>query len=201
MPVWSRRRRQLVTLATFALSVLIWVWALGHLRLEMAITHFLPAGSRGDIPEILHALTESELARTTSHQRSLALLIIDLDHFKSVNDLYGHPAGDIVLKLVGASLQANARGEFIVARIGGEEFAAVLPEQDVSEAAAFAERLRGAIEALELDASVGPRKVTVSIGVAAWQPGMAGVADLLRTTDAELYRAKEDGRNRVCVAR
>ena len=146
-------------------------------------------------------LLERELARTTSHQRSLALLIIDLDHFKSVNDLYGHPAGDIVLKLVGASLQANARGEFIVARIGGEEFAAVLPEQDVSEAAAFAERLRGAIEALELDASVGPRKVTVSIGVAAWQPGMAGVADLLRTTDAELYRAKEDGRNRVCVAR
>jgi len=145
-------------------------------------------------------LLERELARTTSHQRPLALLIIDLDHFKSVNDLYGHAAGDVVLKLVGASLQANARGEVIVARIGGEEFAAVLPEQDISEAAAFAERLRSAIEALELDASVGPRRVTVSIGVASWRPGMAGVADLLRTTDTELYRAKEDGRNRVCVA-
>ena len=145
-------------------------------------------------------LLERELARTTSHQRPLALLIIDLDHFKSVNDLYGHPAGDVVLKLVGASLQANARGEVIVARIGGEEFAAVLPEQELSEAAAFAERLRSAIEALELDASVGPRRVTVSIGVASWRPGMAGVADLLRTTDTELYRAKEDGRNRVCVA-
>jgi diguanylate cyclase (GGDEF)-like protein len=145
-------------------------------------------------------LLERELARTASHQRSLALLIIDLDHFKSVNDLFGHPAGDGVLKLVGASLQANARGEVIVARIGGEEFAAVLPEQDSGEAAAFAERLRGAIEALDLDASVGPRRITVSIGVASWRRGMVGVADLMRATDAELYRAKQEGRNRVCVA-
>jgi diguanylate cyclase (GGDEF)-like protein len=144
-------------------------------------------------------LLERELARTTSHQRPLALLIIDLDHFKSVNDLYGHPAGDMVLKLVGASLQANARGEFIVARIGGEEFAAVLPEQDIGEATVFAQRLRSAIEALELDATAGPRKVTVSIGVACWKPGMGGIADLMRATDAELYRAKQDGRNRVCV--
>jgi diguanylate cyclase (GGDEF)-like protein len=145
-------------------------------------------------------LLERELARTTSHQRPLALLIIDLDHFKSVNDLYGHPAGDMVLKLVGASLQANARGEFIVARIGGEEFAAVLPEQDIGEATVFAQRLRSAIEALELDATAGPRKVTVSIGVACWKPGKGGVADLMRATDAELYRAKQDGRNRVRVA-
>jgi diguanylate cyclase (GGDEF)-like protein len=145
-------------------------------------------------------LLERELARTATHQRSLSLLIIDLDHFKSVNDLHGHPAGDAVLKQVASALQAHAPAEVIIARIGGEEFAAVLPEQEIAEATAFAERLCDAIEALELGAAAGVRRVTVSIGVAAWGKGMSNVADLLRTTDAELYRAKESGRNRVCVA-
>ncbi|MFI4969845.1 MAG: diguanylate cyclase [Lysobacterales bacterium] len=144
-------------------------------------------------------LLERELARTASHKRPLALLIIDLDHFKSVNDLYGHPAGDVVLKQVAIALNADVREECIVARIGGEEFAAVLPEQDLAQASAFAQRLCTAIAALELSEQAGPRRVTVSIGVAVWQPGMAAVADLLRAADEQLYRAKQDGRNRVCA--
>jgi diguanylate cyclase (GGDEF)-like protein len=145
-------------------------------------------------------LLERELARTASHGRSLSLLIIDLDHFKSINDRYGHPAGDAVLKQVAASLQAHAPGEVIVARIGGEEFAAVLPEQEIAEASAFGERLCAAISALDLAEPAGTRKVTVSIGVASWASTMASLVDLLRAADAELYRAKQTGRNRVCVA-
>ena len=146
-------------------------------------------------------LLEKELARSANHQRPLALLIIDLDHFKSINDSYGHPAGDVVLKRVAAELKANAREEFIVARIGGEEFATVLPEHGLDEASAFAERLCTAIASLDVtNTQVGPQRVTVSIGVAQWQEAMVGVADLLRATDAQLYRAKQSGRNRVCVA-
>jgi diguanylate cyclase (GGDEF)-like protein len=145
-------------------------------------------------------LLERELARSASHRRALSLLIIDLDHFKSINDRYGHPAGDIVLKQVAASLQALARGETLVARIGGEEFAAMLPEQDVAEASAFAQRLCTAIAALDLGEQAGARRVTVSIGVAGWGVDTATVAELLRAADAELYRAKQGGRNRVCVA-
>jgi diguanylate cyclase (GGDEF)-like protein len=144
-------------------------------------------------------LLERELARTASYKRPLAVLIIDLDHFKSVNDLYGHPAGDAVLKQVATTLNADLREEYIVARIGGEEFAAVLPEQDIVQATAFASRVCAAIAALELEEADGPRRVTVSIGVAIWQPGMADVADLLRAADEQLYRAKQEGRNRVCA--
>jgi diguanylate cyclase (GGDEF)-like protein len=143
-------------------------------------------------------LLERELARTANHDRPLALLIIDLDHFKLINDEHGHPAGDVVLQQVAGALQAGAREDYIVARIGGEEFAAVLPEQDIDAAAAFAEHLCAKIAALVLDDQAGARRVTVSIGVAVWRSDMKAASDLLRAADAELYRAKESGRNRVC---
>lgn len=145
-------------------------------------------------------LLERELARSASHRRALSLLIIDLDHFKSINDRYGHPAGDIVLKQVAVALQALSHGEILVARIGGEEFAAMLPEQGVADAGAFAQRLCDSIATLDLGDQAGVRNVTVSIGVAGWSAEAATVADLLRAADAELYRAKQGGRNRVCIA-
>ena len=131
---------------------------------------------------------------------STAVIIFDLDHFKSINDRYGHPASDVVLKQVAVALQALAHGEILVARIGGEEFAAMLPEQGVADAGAFAQRLCDSIAALDLGEQAGVRNVTVSIGVAGWNADAATVADLLRAADAELYRAKQGGRNRVCVA-
>lgn len=145
-------------------------------------------------------LLERELARTAGRRWPLALLIIDLDHFKSINDRYGHLAGDAVLKQVAAILNADVPKDCIIARIGGEEFAAVLPEQDLDVAAAFAERLRAQIAAAEIGEHAGPRRVTVSIGVAAWLPGMKLVGDLLRAADEQLYRAKQSGRDRVCRA-
>jgi len=145
-------------------------------------------------------LLERELARIASHRRPLALMIIDLDHFKSINDRHGHLAGDVVLKQVAGALVDEVREDFILARIGGEEFAIVLPEQDLAPAVAFAQHLCEAIGALELQEQAGAPRVSVSIGVAAWSAGMASVSELLRAADEQLYRAKQGGRNRVCVA-
>ena len=145
-------------------------------------------------------LLERELARCASHKRPLALLIIDLDHFKAVNDQHGHPAGDVVLKQIAVALAAGVNEEFIVARIGGEEFATVLPEQDLAEATAFAQRLCESIASIDLEEGSGVPNVTVSIGVAEWSAPMASVSDLLRAADAQLYLAKQGGRNRVCSA-
>ncbi len=142
-------------------------------------------------------LIEKELARAANHKRPLTLLIIDLDHFKPINDQFGHPTGDAVLKKVALVLRGHAREEFITARIGGEEFAVVLPEHDVAQAAAFAESLREAIATLDLAIPNGPSRVTVSIGVAAWQRGMLITGDLMRAADQQLYRAKQGGRNTV----
>jgi diguanylate cyclase (GGDEF)-like protein len=142
-------------------------------------------------------LLEKELARAANHRRPLALLIIDIDHFKAINDRYGHPAGDGVLKRVARTVSAHAREEFIIARIGGEEFAAVLPEHTVEEAAEFAERLRQAIADHDMSKDGGPKRVTVSIGAAEWLAGMMGSSDLLRAADEQLYRAKQEGRNSV----
>src|ERR1041384_461219 len=100
-------------------------------------------------------LLEKELARAGDHKRQLALLIIDIDHFKAINDRYGHPAGDAVLKRVARTLAAHSREEFIIARIGGEEFAAVLPEHKVDQAADFAERVRLAIAERDMAATSG----------------------------------------------
>ncbi len=145
-------------------------------------------------------LFERELARTASHHRPLALLIIDLDHFKLINDRYGHQAGDVVLRQVASALNADTHNDLIMARIGGEEFAVVLPEHDADQATRFAQGLCDAIAVLSLHEQAGAKRVTISIGVAIWAEGMAGSSDFLRAADAELYRAKQAGRNRVCTA-
>jgi len=103
-----------------------------------------------------------------------------------------------VLKRVARTLAAHAREEFIIARIGGEEFAVVLPEHKVEQAAEFAERLRIAIEEHDMDQTGGgPKRCTVSIGAAEWLAGMTASSELLRAADEQLYRAKQEGRNTV----
>jgi len=145
-------------------------------------------------------LFERELQRSLRHRRPLALLIVDLDHFKAINDGHGHVIGDVVLEQVGATLQSAARGEAIAARIGGEEFAIALPEHEPDASLAVAEEVRSAVEAMPLQLAGARCTVTVSIGVAAWRPGMEKTSDLLRAADEALYRAKQAGRNRVVVA-
>ncbi len=142
-------------------------------------------------------LIDREIARATNYKRPLSLLIIDLDHFKQVNDEYGHPNGDLVLVKVALSLRGHSREESIVARIGGEEFAIVLPENDLDQAVSFAESLRIALSELEFILNGTTRKITVSIGVADWKPGMTSTGDLMQAADEQLYRAKQNGRNLV----
>ena len=128
----------------------------------------------------------------------LALLLLDLDHFKQVNDQYGHAAGDQVLAGVGTALRSVLRARDFAGRNGGEEFAVLLPDTDIAAALEIAERVRAAIAEVTLPGTGVP--VTVSIGVAGF-PGHASTLERLdRLADAALYVAKRQGRNRVELA-
>jgi diguanylate cyclase (GGDEF)-like protein len=131
----------------------------------------------------------------------MSLLLIDLDHFKQVNDTHGHLAGDDVLCEVAGLLLRVVRAVDIVARYGGEEFIVVLPETGAQGAEAFAERLRELIEAQPFVASRAvPIRLTTSIGVSTFPGfGVDSVEELLTNADQALYRAKSEGRNRVRV--
>ena len=125
------------------------------------------------------------------------MLFIDLDHFKRINDQYGHEAGDIVLKSVGTKLTEIARQSDVVGRIGGEEFAVLLPHTDQDGALNLAEKVRAEIEALMPD--IGPQtlKITASIGVA-WSGHVTqSIAAVQKRADEAMYEAKKAGRNRV----
>lgn len=126
--------------------------------------------------------------------------MIDLDHFKSINDRYGHAAGDVALQAAARLLREHQRGADLAARLGGEEFAMLLPETDLDGAAALAERLRAGCEALRLDVPGGALtgvRVTMSVGAVSCGVDDKSLDDVLRRTDAALYRAKHAGRNRV----
>lgn len=142
-------------------------------------------------------LAEKELARARRHRRPLALGIIDVDLFKDVNDRHGHIEGDGVLRRIAAILGRHLRGGDIAARIGGEEFAFMLPESDLEAAAAFAERVRLAIAAERFAPGGEPRHITVSIGLARHGDDRDSLSLLMRAADAALYRAKREGRNRI----
>jgi diguanylate cyclase (GGDEF)-like protein len=147
------------------------------------------------------ARLEEELGRARRHERPLALLLIDLDRFKEVNDRRGHPVGDKVLEAVGRSLVELLRPEDLAARYGGEELAVLLPETDLEGGRAVAERILGALRALEHRDEGGETFiVTASLGVAALARLDEPARDLIARADAALYAAKDDGRDRVAVA-
>lgn len=133
--------------------------------------------------------------------RQLAILMVDVDHFKSVNDRFGHALGDRALRLIADAFRVNTRVFDTVARYGGEEFVIVMPGTGPEEAAAAAERLRVAVECIEFNVSNNQRApLTVSIGVAC-APGAIGSTELLlQAADAALYDAKRNGRNQVGIA-
>jgi two-component system cell cycle response regulator len=141
----------------------------------------------------------AELDRVRRYQGSLTLLLLDVDHFKQINDTAGHLAGDSVLRQLAALLEEAVRKVDIVARFGGEEFVAILPETVSEGAAAFAERLRERIAAQAFDVSAErPVHLTVSIGIASFpSPRVDSTEDLFARADEALYRAKSAGRNQV----
>ena len=141
---------------------------------------------------------ERELSRCRRYGRALSLLFIDLDHFKRINDTFGHLAGDAVLKEVASAIQKRIRKEDLLSRYGGEEFAVLTPEIDHKGAQAMGEKVRKVIEKHEFsfDGEVIP--VTISCGVATLGKKGDEAAALVQRADEKLYEAKESGRNKVC---
>jgi diguanylate cyclase (GGDEF)-like protein len=146
-----------------------------------------------------------ELSRSTRTRNAAALAIVDIDHFKRVNDTYGHLVGDRVLKAVAGTLTGQLRDYDRAGRFGGEEFVLLLAQTNEEDAVKIAERLRQHIGELSVpidDRQEAPRvQVTISIGVSAMErDDPRELTDLLAAADSALYRAKQTGRNRVCVA-
>ena len=146
---------------------------------------------------------ERELPLLLGSSPGVALLMMDIDHFKSINDRFGHPVGDQVLQALAATLERTARGKDFFARMGGEEFLVAVPVGSEQEARDCGERYRGAVEEMTLSRDIPIQGVTVSVGVSFWEGGEEGVIaheQLLSAADQALYRAKGSGRNRVEIA-
>jgi diguanylate cyclase (GGDEF)-like protein len=146
---------------------------------------------------LLEAL-DKEVMRARRHARELSFLMLDIDHFKRINDLHGHLAGDYVLKEVARIIQHRIRRDEVLARYGGEEFAVILPETTGEGACALAEGLREKIEQSRFTFQGEIIRVTISIGGAVLD-GEGTSTDLIRRADERLYEAKRAGRNRVLV--
>jgi diguanylate cyclase (GGDEF)-like protein len=142
----------------------------------------------------------AELARCQRYMRPLSLLMIDIDFFKNVNDSFGHEAGDHVLKAFASTIGTAKRDSDIAARIGGEEFAILLPETAKEAGRAFAERICELVRDGPVEIAGRPLPLTVSIGVAEATIRTAGIETLMREADQALYDAKRAGRDRVVVA-
>jgi two-component system cell cycle response regulator len=167
--------------------------------LELAVTDALTGlHNRRYLDSHIAALFADSVARG----RQLSMLLLDIDRFKSINDTYGHDAGDEVLREFALRVRAHTRGIDVVARFGGEEIVVLVPDTPLDGARNVAERIREQVETVPFPIHGGARRiaVTVSIGVAARQPGDGSGADILKRADLALYRAKDEGRNRVVAA-
>ncbi|MBI4666840.1 MAG: diguanylate cyclase [Nitrospinae bacterium] len=141
-----------------------------------------------------------EFERTRRFHQDLTCVMIDVDHFKKINDTYGHLAGDVILKHIADKLAAHLRKIDLVARYGGEEFSILLPQTDTHAAEAVAERIRQDVASSPAETGAGPVTVTISIGIcSANTPGVTKVDDLVRMADEALYQAKRAGRDKTLV--
>ncbi len=186
----------ILTLAPLGKALgLLGVSELEHRSQTDARTGLLNAGRFDELLD--RTLDEARRDGTT-----FALLVVDIDNFKAVNDRYGHPVGDRVIQQIAAVLSSVARANDVVARVGGEEFALILPGSDRGGALSFAERLRRRVaeEAFEFDRQGDPLSITTSVGVAMFPADALTPSVLYASADAALYAAKRSGRNQVCSA-
>lgn len=142
-------------------------------------------------------LAQTETSRALRYRHPLALALIDIDHFKKINDTYGHAAGDQALLALAEICRTNIRAIDVFARFGGDEFAVLLPETSREEAAEVMQRVGLAVAARPADLDCGPVAITISAGIAGLASGEDSLDALLRRADQALYQAKEAGRNRV----
>lgn len=196
----------LVTIACALTPVLVLVALPPVMLLQRSLMHQqLQAAARTDAKTgLLNAAAwqreaDTEIARANRTGESLALLLIDIDHFKRVNDAYGHLAGDQVLIGVAGTLISQLREYDVVGRFGGEEFVVLLPGADILEGCRVAERLRNRVRRLSVPADDESVSVTVSVGVALFRTHGQDLLELLTSADLALYRAKKSGRDRICL--
>jgi diguanylate cyclase (GGDEF)-like protein len=138
-----------------------------------------------------------ELSRCRRHARPLSLLLFDIDHFKQINDSFGHSGGDVVLRTIVDVARQGVRREGCLARYGGDEFAIVMPETELPGARVVAERTRGLVELHPFEMGGRAIAVTISVGVAVLTPATADAEAMLAAADAQLYATKQTGRNAV----
>ncbi|MEB3279512.1 MAG: GGDEF domain-containing protein [Lyngbya sp.] len=138
---------------------------------------------------------KQEVSKSNRHHRKFSLILLDIDHFKLINDTYGHEGGDLVLKHISDRLRDNLRSYDFLSRWGGEEFLILLPETSLNEAVDVAERLRVAVE--NQPAANGSIPYTISLGVGTWERKNKSIEELIMAVDEALYQAKKQGRNRV----
>jgi two-component system cell cycle response regulator len=146
-------------------------------------------------------LAKKEVSRLQRHADNLSVLILDVDYFKQINDTHGHSEGDRVLKIVAQTIAAALREADVLGRIGGEEFAVLLPSTDEPAAQVTAERIRSAIERLRIQIGDQEIQITISIGVSEYQLTEGLIDSAMLRADKALYQAKHKGRNRVCCER
>jgi diguanylate cyclase (GGDEF)-like protein len=141
---------------------------------------------------------EREMQRAQRKGSPLSLVIMDIDHFKRVNDTFGHQQGDVVLIAIAALAKQDLRSYDVAARYGGEEFVLILPETTHDEALLVAERIRINIQQQSFAPPLEATHITISMGVATYpRPNISSIDDLIHAADDALYRAKETGRNQV----
>ncbi len=196
----------LVTIACVASTALLFVALPPVVLLQRSLLHKqLRAAARIDAKTgLLNAASwqreaDTEIGKALHGREPLALLLIDVDHFKRVNDTCGHLTGDQVLAGLSAALRLLVRASDLVGRFGGEEFVALLPRTSVAEAHLVAERIRARISEMTVPVEENTVTVTVSIGVAMLATHGHNLFELLAAADLALYRAKEAGRDRVCI--
>ena len=145
---------------------------------------------------------ELEILRAIRYKKRVSVLMVDIDHFKQINDTWGHSTGDRVLQFLANAMILNFRVTDVVGRLGGEEFAVVMPETDAENAAVSANRLRDLIEnPVNVEPDIGSQVCfTVSIGIASLEDGNTSFEEILGRADRALYNAKDQGRNRVVIA-
>ena len=179
--------------------------AVNKRQLESANTKLQELALRDGLTGLLNrryweSCLEREFARHQRYDNPVSLVIFDIDHFKRVNDTYGHQTGDEVIRSVAEITSRLARETDFAGRYGGEEFVVLLPGTHLEGAAQFAERLRQAVEQQVLDYQGSPLSYTISLGVATISDDMANYQILLERADEALYASKEQGRNRVTLA-
>ena len=143
-------------------------------------------------------MLDREVARAKRYKRAFSLLVFDIDHFKNINDRFGHLAGDSILRQLGAVLLGRLRVNDVLARVGGEEFALIIPEVGLEGAKELGAKINRLIGDTRFEFEGARVDVTVSVGAAEWQSHYEDPADLFQAADAKMYEAKRSGRNQVC---